>query len=283
MDGVLVIDKGSGMTSHDVVQRVRKLFRTSKVGHIGTLDPMATGVLPLCIGSATRIARFFPTSSKEYTGEIRFGFSTNTYDREGTPTSAEQPLSSTREEVAAAMKAFIGSLDQLPPPFSAKKIGGIASHKLARRGEAVEVRPVRVEVEAFDLLEFHPPLARFRVICGGGTYIRSLAHDLGTRLGCGAHLESLRRLTSSGFGVDQAVSLDEASEKDVVAVEKLLPDLPCIVIEDSDEKKVAHGVAVAAAEPAGWSRIFNKQGQFLAVACVESGWAHPRVVLTSKA
>ena len=285
MDGVLIIDKPSGMTSHDVVQRIRKMFKTSKVGHLGTLDPMATGVLPLCIGRATRVGQFFATSPKEYVGEIRFGFSTTTYDREGTPTSAETAFDRTVEVVTAAMQSLTGEVDQTPPAYSAKKIGGEASHRLARRGLAVENPPVRVVVEKFDLLAFEPPVAKFRAVCSGGTYIRSLAHDLGQKLGCGAHLQSLRRQTSGEFGIAQAVTLDAVTPDHVIPLEHLLVTLPLITTrDDAEETRIRHGNPLQAPETdAGLARIFNKKGEFLAVALIESGWAHPRVVLTSNA
>lgn len=282
IDGVLVIDKPGGMTSHDVVQRIRKRLQTHRVGHLGTLDPMATGVLPVCIGKATRIGRFFPSAPKEYVGEIRFGFSTTTYDREGDPSTPPLPLEKSQAEVEEEMQRLTGILDQRPPLISAKKIGGIPSHKLARRGMALEVPPVRVEVYAFELKMFEPPLAAFRVVCSGGTYVRSLAHDLGEQLGCGAHLESLRRLRSGNFDMAQAVELDSVSPEKVVPLNALLLEIPKLVVEgETEEDRVRHGNPFRTELPDGLARIFNKKGEFLAVADVESGWARPRVVLTS--
>jgi tRNA pseudouridine55 synthase len=283
MDGILIIDKPSDVTSHDVVRRVRKLLNTRKVGHLGTLDPMATGVLPLCIGKATRIGRFIPSSPKEYVGEIRFGFSTETYDREGERTSPELPFQLERTEVQKAMLELTGAYDQKPPLISAKKMGGIPSYKLARRGMALEPVAVPVEVHTFEITTFDPPLAGFRVLCSPGTYIRSMAHDLGQRLGCGAHLESLRRLRSGFFGIADAVSLDAAGREDVVPLEELLPELPRLEVEgEVAEERVRHGNPTPTDLPGGLARIFNKKGKFLAVAAVESGWAHPRVVLISR-
>src|SRR5437667_4671818 len=143
MNGILIIDKAGGMTSHDVVQAVRKRFRISKVGHLGTLDPMATGVLPVSIGKATRLAQFLPTFPKEYEGQIRFGFSTTTYDREGTATSDPTPLDRTADDIQKAMQMFVGTIDQVPPPFSAKKIGGVPSYKLARANQPVAIPPAK--------------------------------------------------------------------------------------------------------------------------------------------
>jgi tRNA pseudouridine55 synthase len=287
MNGILIIDKPGGMTSHDVVQYFRRVFDTSKVGHLGTLDPMATGVLPLCVGKATRVGQFFATSPKEYVGEIQFGFATTTYDREGTPTSPETPFVNSREEVLASMSRLTGSLDQTPPAYSAKKIGGVRSHDSARRGEAVENPPVRVEVKVFEVSEFLPSSIRFRVVCGGGTYIRSLAHDLGQQLGCGAHLSSLRRLRSGDFGIEEAVAMETANASNVRNMENLFLQWPSLIVSGLEERRVRQGnpipavPAFSAVGASGFTRILNNQGEFLAVAEVESGWARPRVVLTS--
>ena len=281
MNGILIIDKPGGMTSHDVVQFFRRLFDTSKVGHLGTLDPMATGVLPLCIGKATRVGQFFATSPKEYIGEIRFGFATTTYDREGTPTGPEVPFESSREEVLAAMAELTGTLQQTPPAFSAKKIGGVRSHDSARRGEVVENAPVRVEVSVFEATGFAPPSIQFRVVCGGGTYVRSLAHDLGQKLGCGAHLNSLRRLRSGDFGIEQSVVMERASASDIIRLDQLFLEWPSLIVSGLEERRVRQGNPIPAEGIAGFTRILNNQGEFLAVAAVESGWARPRVVLTS--
>jgi tRNA pseudouridine55 synthase len=278
MDGVLNIDKAAGMTSHDVVQAVRKRLNVAKVGHLGTLDPMATGVLPLSVGKATRIAQFIPNSPKEYEGEIRFGFATNTYDREGTATGEVRPL---QGNVAVAMRSLTGTIEQIPPPFSAKKIGGVPAYKMARRQQPIEIKPVRVEIRAFEMLALAPPLMKFRVVCSPGTYVRSLAHDLGQRLGCGAHLTALRRIVSGEFRIQDAVALSELSVRHLIRMEQLLPSLPRISVSESDETKIVHGNPVAAPGVAGLARIFNKRDQFIAVAAVENGWAHPRTVLTS--
>jgi len=282
MNGILIIDKPSGMTSHDVVQAIRKKFKTSKVGHLGTLDPMATGVLPLSVGRATRVAQFISGSPKEYEGEIRFGFATNTYDREGIPTTEERPLEGGEVDVSEGIRSLTGILEQIPPPFSAKKVGGVPSHKLARKNEAVELAPSRVEIEQFEMLRLTPPLMTFRVVCSPGTYIRSLAHDLGRRLGCGAHLTALRRTRSGEFRIQDSVLLDHAAESDLIPMDRLLPSMPRIEVSGPDEIKVRHGNPVSAAavlEP--FARIFNKEGEFIAIASVENGLAHPRLVLTS--
>jgi tRNA pseudouridine55 synthase len=280
LNGVFIIDKPAGMTSHDVVQGIRKRFDT-KAGHLGTLDPMATGVLPVCVGKATRMGQFFSGSPKIYTGEIRFGFATNTYDREGTPTTEVRQVTTTRDELREALRSFTGSLDQIPPPFSAKKIGGIASHKLARRGRSIAIAPSRIEVHEFEITDWKPPIMTFRLVCSAGTYVRSLAHDLGRRLDCGGHLESLRRTRSGEFSIERAVPFDRILESDLIPVDSLLDSWPRIEVSGGDEIKVLHGNQIPSEAGAGLARIFNKKGEFIAVAAVENGWVHPRLVLTS--
>ena len=173
------------MTSHDVVAHVRRLLVIKKVGHLGTLDPLATGVLPVSIGKATRLARFIPTSPKEYTGRIRFGWATTTCDREGEALSPQQQVELAREDIAKAMDGMTGRLEQIPPAYSAKKVSGITAYRLARRGIEVDLPPISVEVEAFDLVSLDLPYVEFRVRCSGGTYVRSLARDLGETDGHG--------------------------------------------------------------------------------------------------
>jgi len=281
MHGILVIDKPGGITSHDVVQAVRKKFGTSKVGHLGTLDPMATGVLPVSIGKATRLAQFLPSFPKEYEGQIRFGFSTTTYDREGTPTSDPRPLNQTADDVQKVMQRFVGPVDQVPPPFSAKKIGGVPSYKLARANQQVEIAPVRVDIQKFELTGTELPYATFRTVCSAGTYIRSLVHDLGRGLGCGAHLTALRRTRSGDFLIESAVKLQEIGAESVISMDRLLSSWPRIEVSEAEEAKVVHGNEIRWDSPAPFARIFNKKGDFIALASIQSGWVRPRVVLTS--
>jgi tRNA pseudouridine55 synthase len=278
MDGIVNINKPEGITSHDVVQVIRKRFGLSKAGHLGTLDPIATGVLPVAVGKATRFSQFLPNSPKEYEGELRFGFATNTYDRDGLPTTEERPL---QGEVEEAMRALRGVLDQVPPPFSAKKVGGVPAYRLARKNRTVTMAAVRVEIREFQSLALDPPFMKFRVVCSPGTYIRSLVHDLGQRLGCGAHLTALCRTRSGDFRIEQAVELDRVSSADLVAMEHLLGSIPRIEVSESDEKKVMHGNQIRAEGSAPLARIFNKKGEFIAVGSVENGWVRPRLVLTS--
>ena len=280
-NGIFIIDKPEGMTSHDVVQRIRKIFNIAKAGHLGTLDPLATGVLPVCVGKATRLAQFLPSSPKEYTGEIRFGFSTNTYDREGFPAGPEVPFDGAKDDIRRMMQSLTGVLDQVPPPFSAKKIAGVRSYKLARTNRTIEMAPVKVEIQQFELLSLDPPFAKFMVVCSAGTYVRSLVHDLGRKAGCGAHLTALRRTRSGEFRIEDAIGLDWITEAKLFPINRLLSSWPSIEVSEGDESRVAHGNRIRSTCAGDFARILNKRGEFIAVASVERGWARPRLVLTS--
>ncbi len=279
MNGVLVIDKPGGLTSHDVVSRIRKRLDTRRVGHLGTLDPAATGVLPLTLGKATRLAQFITSSPKEYTGEIRLGWSTTTCDLEGERLGESKPVNVRRETLEEAMKSLTGTIRQVPPAYSAKRIDGVKAYKLARRGIPVDLAPVTVEIQSFDLVSFEAPLIDFRVVCSSGTYIRSMARDLGESLGTGGHLFSLRRTRAGEFGLEQAISLEDASWDKVIPPERLMDTLARIEIEPKLENQLRHGRAVPTDQERSPLRIFNKKGQLMAIATVEMGWAHPRVVL----
>jgi tRNA pseudouridine55 synthase len=212
MNGVLIIDKSAGLTSHDVVHRMRRILGQRSVGHLGTLDPMATGVLPLVIGSFTRLAQFYLSSEKTYEGTIRFGFSTDTYDAEGEPTSAPTSITLSREELDTLAGKFRGLISQTPPPFSAKKIKGVPAYKLARKQKEVRLEPVQVEIKELEIVSIDADRVRFCARVGSGTYMRSVAHDMGQLLGCGAHLESLRRTSVAEFTLDEAHTLDELQQ-----------------------------------------------------------------------
>lgn len=209
MNGVLVIDKPAGMTSHDVVSRVRHILAQRSVGHLGTLDPMATGVLPLVIGNLTRLAQFYTVSEKSYEGSIRFGFATDTYDTEGDATTALQQVTLRRDEVQALAARFRGVIEQMPPPFSAKKIHGVRAYKLARKHKEVVLKPVRVEIKEFEIMAVEGERAYFRARVTSGTYMRSVAHEMGQALSCGAHLESLRRTAVAEFTLEDAHTLEQ--------------------------------------------------------------------------
>jgi len=212
MNGVLIIDKPAGLTSHDVVNRVRRILQQRSVGHLGTLDPLATGVLPLVVGNFTRLAQFYTTSEKSYQGVIRFGFATDTYDAEGEPTTPSQPITLNLDQVVALAAAFRGVIDQMPPPFSAKKIHGVPAYKLARKKKEVVLQSVQVEIKEFEILAVEGDRARFRARVASGTYMRSVAHEMGQKLGCGAHLESLRRTAVAEFNIEDAHTLEELEQ-----------------------------------------------------------------------
>lgn len=209
MNGVLIIDKPGGLTSHDVVNRVRRILQERSVGHLGTLDPLATGVLPLVVGNLTRLAQFYTASEKSYEGVICFGFATDTYDAEGEPAAPAQPVTLNLDQVVTLAAGFRGVIEQMPPPFSAKKIHGVPAYKLARKHKEVVLQAVQVEIKEFEILGVAGDRARFRARVASGTYMRSVAHEMGQKLGCGAHLESLRRTAVAEFSVAEAHTLEE--------------------------------------------------------------------------
>ena len=307
-DGVLVIDKPAGPTSHDIVACVRRTLSLKKVGHLGTLDPLATGVLPLVVGRATRLASLLAGASKQYDAVIRLGLITDTYDITGTvvggadaprpdATSAEiDGLQPSPETIAHAAAGFVGSYPQRPPPFSAKKIDGVRAYDLARRRQPVEVTPAQVTVEALTVLSIDGPRVRCRVVCSSGFYIRSLAHDLGDALGCGGCLETLRRERHGPFNLQAAVPLAQIVEKSAwvatqfVPMGSLLPSIPAIVVSDQGARRAAHGnplrvadMVPAAGLPlpnAGRVRVLDERGRLLAVADRRGdGTLRPKIVL----
>lgn len=249
MDGVIVVDKPSGWTSHDVVAKMRRLADTKKIGHLGTLDPMATGVLPLVIGRATRLAQFFRLNEKSYEGAIRFGFSTNSYDATGTPTSPVMEFSPDRDALLAAMQRFRGSIQQTPPAVSAKKIGGVPAYRLARKNKPVNLTPVEITVHSFELIALDGCEARVSVRCSSGTYLRSIAHDIGQVLGCGAHLSELRRTSSGPFGIGQAHTLEQLATlaadrriaETLIPAAELLAEFPAEQVDSATEAQIRQG------------------------------------------
>ncbi len=249
MDGVIVVDKPAGWTSHDAVNRMRRLAGTRKVGHLGTLDPQATGVLPLVIGRATRLAQFYVRNDKVYDALIHFGYSTDTFDKDGQPTSPITEPQIDEEELDRALASFRGAFDQVPPPISAKKIGGTPAYKLARKQQPVELAPVRVEVYSLILLEHTGTEARLKVHCSGGTYLRSIAQDLGKIFGCGAFLKDLRRTASGEFTIEQAHTLEELGrfkdegrlEETLISGARLLPEFPTETVDSHTVARIRQG------------------------------------------
>ncbi|HEY1579018.1 MAG TPA: tRNA pseudouridine(55) synthase TruB [Terracidiphilus sp.] len=209
MNGLLVVDKPGGITSHDVVSRLRRITGEKSIGHLGTLDPMATGVLPLLMGKFTRLAQYFSAAEKSYAGTIRFGFATDTYDAEGDAVGERTNPTLSLEQIRSAASRFHGEMEQMPPPFSAKKIEGTPAYKLARAGKPVELKPARINLHLFEITEYGNDEAAFAMSISAGGYVRSVAHELGRDLGCGAHLSGLRRTRAGVFTLADAHTLEE--------------------------------------------------------------------------
>jgi tRNA pseudouridine55 synthase len=293
MNGVLIIDKPSGLTSHDVVNRVRRILQQRSVGHLGTLDPLATGVLPLVTGSLTRLAQFYTASPKTYEGEIRFGFATDTYDAQGQATSPMQSVTLQPEQVKTLATRFRGVIEQTPPPFSAKKIQGVPAYKLARKKKEVVLKPVQVEIMEFEILAVEAESARFRARVASGTYMRSVAHEMGQHLGCGAHLASLRRTAAAEFEISDACTLEQmqdAAQKDAVEdlfihPRKLLPSLPSVTADEPTAARIRSGRSVNLPElsRARQVKVFCGQRDLIAIATRVAGTLfHPKIVLTGE-
>jgi tRNA pseudouridine55 synthase len=252
MDGVLIVDKEQGWTSHDVVARIRKLLHQKKVGHTGTLDPMAVGVLVVCLGRATRIIRFLDSEEKAYSAEIRLGISTDTFDAEGAVTESKEVPEFTMSELEAACEAFRGRIQQLPPMFSAVKVSGKKLYELARKGQEIPRKPRTVTVSELNIQTYRTPILRIRVVCSKGTYIRALAHDIGERLGTGAHLTALRRTRCGRFTDAQSLSLDQVSSsvedgtinKNVLSIDEVLSPLLRVQVSGIEEERFRNGAPV---------------------------------------
>jgi tRNA pseudouridine55 synthase len=288
MNGLLVVDKPQGWTSHDVVARVRRIANERSVGHLGTLDPMATGVLPLVLGKWTRLAQFYLDARKRYEGTIRFGFATDTYDAEGERLGEESPVTFTETELQEAIEAFRGTIEQKPPPFSAKKIKGVPAYKLARQEKEVDLDPVEVTVAEFEIGPVKDGLADFHAHVSSGTYVRSLAHDLGQKLGCGAHLASLRRTQHAEFDLSGAVTLEalqtsgESLAEHLLSARQVLPQMPAVVATDEQLTKVRHGNPVNLMELSSASpvKVLSQDGELAAIAKRVAGTLfQPKIVL----
>src|SRR6185312_294462 len=251
MNGLLILDKPAGITSHDVVDIVRRATGERSVGHLGTLDPMATGVLPLLLGKYTRLAQFFGQAEKYYEGSIRFGFATDTFDAEGTPASDPKPLTHSLNELRELSLRFRGEIDQVPPIYSAKKINGVAAHKLARAGVEVAVKPARITIHDFNLLDLQGETATFEMHVSAGGYVRSVAHELGQLAGCGAHLSSLRRTRAGVFTLTQSLTIEDLktlSREEIEArlphPQTLLPEMPSVIVDEQTAGKIHNGMQV---------------------------------------
>lgn len=281
MNGLLIVDKPAGITSHDVVNRLRKITGERSIGHLGTLDPMATGVLPLLLGKFTRLAQYFSSDEKSYSGTIRFGFATDTYDAEGHPAGPDRwnefAAEMTIARIRQAAGRFQGEIDQLPPPFSAKKIEGTPAYKLAREGKPVELKTARVRIASLQITALEGSEATFAMRISAGGYVRSVAHELGKALDCGAHLSALRRTQAGGFPVEQARTLEELQvvAGDLAAIEEmcihprnLLPEMPAVVGDSHALNRLRNGAQANLAEfsQAPLVKVFAGQRELVAIA-----------------
>jgi tRNA pseudouridine55 synthase len=307
MNGILIVDKPAGLTSHDVVNRVRRILGQRSVGHLGTLDPLATGVLPIVVGNYTRLAQFYNGAEKSYEGVIRFGFATDTYDAEGEPTGPAQNVTIDPSEVEALAAQFRGVIEQMPPPFSAKKIHGVPAYKLARKQKEVVLKSVQVEIKQFDIEEVCGDRIRFKSRVASGTYIRSVAHEMGAKLGCGAHLESLRRTVVAEFKIEDAKTLDQIAEemqnaqsnKEAVAghwplatdhcfflhPRLLLPQMPSVTADETIAARIRNGRPVNLPElsQARLVKVFSGQRDLIAIASRVAGTLfQPKIVLVAE-
>jgi tRNA pseudouridine55 synthase len=304
MDGVIVVDKPQGLTSHDVVAAARRILKEKRIGHTGTLDPLATGVLPLACGRATRLVRFLTASDKDYDATIVFGVTTNTYDVTGTDTS-RSGLQPSRQAVDEAVNRLRGDYEQVPPAYSAKKVAGRRAYEMARDDEPVELRPVPVRVTSAEIREFTGDRATIALTCSAGFYVRSFAHMLGEFVGTGACLEELRRTRSGAFGLDGAASLESLAESAeepgsasgwLVPLDQLLPSVPGVRLTEEGRVRVTHGREVGPAQaadpkvwgaetrsagPGAWIRLVDEGGHLVALAQpgATPGSLHPAVVL----
>jgi tRNA pseudouridine55 synthase len=289
-NGVLVIDKPAGVTSHDVVARVRRLTGERSIGHLGTLDPMATGLLPLVLGRMTRLAQFYGDSEKTYEGEIRFGFATDTYDADGDAVGETCVPQVTLEQLKDASLKFRGDLLQTPPPFSAKKIQGVPAYKLARKDQPVELKSVPVTVHELQIFDVTGDRASFRARVSAGTYIRCIAHELGRELGCGAHLSVLRRTHVAEFGPDSMKTFDDLEsalasgslEDLMVHPRNVLPALPSVNATEENAAWIRNGRSLNLPEfsSAPLVKVFSGQRELIAICNRIAGTLfHPKVVL----
>jgi tRNA pseudouridine55 synthase len=275
-DGVLLIDKPSGMTSHDVVDAVRRSLGTRKVGHAGTLDPMATGLLVLGVGRATRLLRFLGGLPKTYEGTIRLGIETDTLDAEGEVVRTTD-VRADAEAIRAAMAALVGTSLQRPPAYSAVKVGGRKLYEAARAGETIEAEPRPIHVDAFDLLGLDGPDARFRVVCGGGTYVRVLAADVGAALGCGAHLSQLRRTAIGSLRVGDATSPEHPGPP--LPMSTAVAHLPQLRLNALEAEAASHGRVLGPAGIVSTYAVTGPDGELIGIYRDEGGSAKPEMIL----
>lgn len=306
MDGLILVNKPQSITSHDVVVDIRKILGKQKVGHYGTLDPMATGLVVVAVGKATRLFPFFSKKDKVYTGRIRLGFSTDTYDSTGKPTSLEKKELPQEAHLKKAMQKFIGEIEQVSPAYSAKKYKGKPLYELARKNKDFELKPSLIIVHTFELTNYTPPEFEFKVSCSSGTYIRSLAHDLGQELACGAHLSQLTRTTVGNYSLEDSLDLEKIRflkekgkiEEFLIPLELLLPEFPKVILNTRGSILAKNGnnilleyivkilddgprIKDSCPEEKTCFRLFSLEGKFLALAkkIPDKNYFHPFVVI----
>lgn len=309
MNGLILVNKPQRLTSHDVVQQVRRLLHIQRVGHFGTLDPLATGLMIIALGRATRFFSFYAKLDKEYHGQITLGFSTNTYDADGTPSSVKTKGYPSEGSLLEAMEKLTGVIEQTPPLFSAKKFKGTPLYVFARKNKDIKLNPVQIHIHYFRLIAYHPPFVEFDIACSSGTYIRSLAHDLGQFLKCGAHLSQLERTAIGHFFIQSSYTLDtleKLAQEDkiqevLIPLESLLPEFPIIVLTDEGVTQAKNGNCVFSEHIHSFSqrnldpprarkdqdeiiRLFSQKGRFLALGRPrpERNGFHPFLVIDSE-
>lgn len=280
MLGVLLIDKPQGITSHDVVREVRRRFGTRRVGHAGTLDPLATGLLVLAVGSATRFLQYLPLEPKVYRFAARFGTSTTTYDADGEPDGGGPVPARLEDKLSEHLPGFRGAIVQRPPLYSAVKHEGRPLYSYARKGEVAPREPRRVHVERLEMESVEGEVARFNVVCSGGTYIRTLAHDLGEKVGCGAHVVELERTSVGKFRLEDACRLEAASAARLIPLAEALPPMPLVELGEGLIARVRHGMPVrAAVPPVERVALTDGRGEVVGIARNDGAMLHPECVL----
>lgn len=282
------------MTSHDVVETARRTIKEKRIGHTGTLDPLATGVLVLCVGKATRIAQYLEAGEKEYEAIMRLGVTTDTLDAEGSVLDTRSYTPPDPQKLVKVMQSFIGAIMQRPPAYSAVKVSGVPSYKLAREGKAKPLAPRPVTIHAIELVSYEDPFVRFTVQCSKGTYVRTLCADMGEMLGMGAHLIALTRTRSGQFRRDQTITLDELAgmaaagkvEQALISMDEALSEFPAVVLNEAESVRVLHGNQIAC--PASFAnqgkdrvRLHNPEHRLLAIARSETGILKPELVFSS--
>lgn len=284
MLGVLLVDKPIGMSSHDVVNRVRRMLGTRRVGHAGTLDPLATGVLVVAVGPATRFLQYLPLEPKEYVAEVAFGRSTTTFDAEGETTGEVEVPDDLDKRIAAALPAFTGLIEQLPPMYSAVKVGGQPLYKAARRGEEVERTPRRVHITTYESLASSGDQRTMRIVCSGGTYVRTLAHDLGQAMGIPAHLAGLRRTGVGRFREEATVPLDHVGPEHLLPLREALVPMPLVSLDPGEIRAVRDGKALRLETvPTGpFAALCDSKGRVVSVARVEGDVLRPECVIPAE-